>query len=446
MEEAPLPTTLTPKETISESFKINQDQHNYKFNIKIINQNIILNLSEENDLMKDYEIKLTFDELKRTHKIFLMFSSCSDFVDYMKALIENKKILIKNSTENKITIELIVEYLYKQNIIKIDLVQKQINFELIAQDLYKKILVLDENFKNLENNYKNIVDNNKIMKEEIKTINEENMNIKKENNKIIGEIKALQEENKIIKEENNNIKQENNKIKEEIKTIKEENMNIKQENKTIKERLNNLENKLNSLNKEIISNKINNNINEKILKVSIDSRIMERDELDMIYPEIKKRMNKEIKEIKKLYQATVDGGDPSIFHKKCDGVPNTLVLYKSAGNRRFGGFTSLCWQSKGRNILDKNCFLFSLDKKKIYPPKKDYNYCFCDYDYDGPSFAIKGIYCIRIYGKAIMQKNLRTYENNFKEFFDNEENALSEDGNYSGIYAKEYEVFQIIFY
>ena len=45
-----------------------------------------------------------------------------------------------------------------------------------------------------------------------------------------------------------------------------------------------------------------------------------------------------------------------------------------------------------------------------------------------------------------MQKNLRTYENNFKEFFDNEENALSEDGNYSGIYAKEYEVFQIIFY
>ena len=418
MEEAPLPTTLTPKETISESFKINQDQHNYKFNIKIINQNIILNLSEENDLMKNYEIKLTFDELKRTHKIFLMFSSCSDFVDYMKALIENKKILIKNSTENKLTIELIVEYLYKQNIIKIDLVQKQINFELISQDLYKKILVLDENFKNLENNYKNIVDNNKIMKEENKNIKEENMNIKKENNK----------------------------IKEEIKTIKEENMNIKQENKTIKERLNNLENKLNSLNKEIIPNKINNNMNNKILKVSIDSRIMERDEFDMIYPEIKKRMNKEIKEIKKLYQATVDGGQPSIFHKKCDCVPNTLVLYKSAGNRRFGGFTSLCWRSKGRNILDKNCFLFSLDKKKIYPPKKDYNYCFYYYNDDGPSFVINADYCIIIGGNAIMKKNLQTNENSFKEFFDNEENALSEDGNYSRIFAKEYEVFQIIFY
>ena len=57
---------------------------------------------------------------------------------------------------------------------------------------------------------------------------------------------------------------------------------------------------------------------------------------------------------------------------------------------------------------------------------------------------INGIYCIRIDGNA--QKNLETNEADFKEFFDNEENALSEDGKFSGIEAKEYEVFQIIFY
>ena len=415
MEEAPLPTTLTPKETISESFKINQDQHNYKFNIKIINQNIILNLSEENDLMKDYEIKLTFDELKRTHKIFLMFSSCSDFVDYIKALIENKKILIKNSTENKITIELIVEYLYKQNIIKIDLVQKQINFELIAQDLYKKILVLDENFKNLENNYKNIVNDIKIMKEENKNIKEENMNIKKENNK----------------------------IKEEIKTIKEENMNIKQENKTIKERLNNLENKLNSLNKEIIPNKINNNINNKILKVPIDSRIMERDEFDMIYPEIKKRMNKEIKEIKKLYQATVDGGEPSVFHQKCDNIPNTLTFIESSGNRRFGGFTSIVWNSINDYKRDDNAFLFSIDKQKIYPNKKgsEDKAIYCDKN-QGPSFGFG--HDIGIIGnpfiKVTNNSYLYTHQNSYN--YNGEKNCLSEEGH---ILAKDYEVYQIIF-
>ena len=34
------------------------------------------------------------------------------------AIIENKKLLIKKNKENKMTIEIIVEYLYKQNIIK----------------------------------------------------------------------------------------------------------------------------------------------------------------------------------------------------------------------------------------------------------------------------------------------------------------------------------------
>ena len=77
-------------------------------------------------------------------------------------------------------------------------------------------------------------------------------------------------------------------------------------------------------------------------------------------------MNKKIKEIKKLYQASLDGGEPSIFHKKCDNIPNTLVLYKTKGNRRFGGYVSECWKSKGKFILDEKCFLFSLDREKFY--------------------------------------------------------------------------------
>lgn len=77
-------------------------------------------------------------------------------------------------------------------------------------------------------------------------------------------------------------------------------------------------------------------------------------------------MNKEIKGIKKLYQATMDGSGPQIFHKKCDNISNTLVLYKSAGNRRFGAFVSECWEIGPRDKLDKNCFLFSLDRQKIY--------------------------------------------------------------------------------
>ena len=93
-----------------------------------------------------------------------------------------------------------------------------------------------------------------------------------------------------------------------------------------------------------------------------------------------------MKQIKKLYQATIDGGYPSFFHKKCNNIPNTLVLYKS---------------------LNK--------------------------------------YCIRIQNDAIKNPSLKTNEIIHKEIFDDDINALSEDGKFEGIFAKEYEVFEIIF-
>ena len=131
MEEAPLPTGMTPKEEISESFEIKQDNIKYKLNIRAINQDIILNLLDEKDMIKEFETKLSLDELKQIHKIFLGINSCKEFVDYIKALIENNKLAIKKIIENKVTIELMVEYLFKQNVIKINLTSKKINFELI---------------------------------------------------------------------------------------------------------------------------------------------------------------------------------------------------------------------------------------------------------------------------------------------------------------------------
>ena len=362
MEDAPLPTILTPKETITESFEIKQDKDNFKLNINVFNQDIILNLLDEKDLMKEYEKILSLNELKQMHTIFLGLNSCKDFVDYMKALIENNKLSIKKNSENKVTFELTVEYLFKQNIIKIDLNKKKINFELIAQDLYKKL-------------------------------------------------SGLVQENQKIKEENENLKKEIQKMKEEINTLKENNIKIA---------------KLNNL---------------------ADSSIIEsKSELDMIESAIKQRINKEIKGFKKIYQATKDGGDPENFHKKCDNIPNTLTLFKSAGKRRFGAFTSKCIKSDGDSIRDKNCFLFSLDKKKIYPPKDNNYYSFENNIKKGPNFAYKVSYCILIAGKsAITNKTLNTNEAGHNDIFENDSNALSEDGLFQGIYAEEYEVFQILF-
>ena len=46
-----------------------------------------------------------------------------------------------------------------------------------------------------------------------------------------------------------------------------------------------------------------NSIKKNNISLSIDSTIIEKNEFEMIYSSIKERMNKEIKEIKKLYQA-----------------------------------------------------------------------------------------------------------------------------------------------
>ena len=160
--------------------------------------------------MKEYEFKLAFNELKELNKVFSMLSSCQEFLDYMKALISNKKLLIKNTAENQMSIEFIAEYLLKQNIISFGLTQKKFNLELISQNLYKKVSSLTKNLKNLENNYQEIVSQCNNIKETTKKI---------------------QEENQLLKEEN--------------KIIREENKNIKEEIKNVIERMNNLENIIN---------------------------------------------------------------------------------------------------------------------------------------------------------------------------------------------------------
>ena len=115
-----------------------------------------------------------------------------------------------------------------------------------------------------------------------------------------------------------------------------------------------------------MNKKFNEGININKYVFNNNSVIMNEKEFDLIHFALKSRFNKEVKEIKKLYQATIDGDGAINFHSKCDNIPNTLTIIKSAGNRRFGGFTSQTWESHKSGIYkdDKYCFLFSLDKQK----------------------------------------------------------------------------------
>ena len=115
----------------------------------------------------------------------------------------------------------------------------------------------------------------------------------------------------------------------------EENKNLKDKIKNIEEIITKLQKYINDFNK--INKEVNSPEDNKIWnEFKLISSIIRKDEFNTIKTTIEERMNKKIKEIKKLYQATVDGETGTTFHKKCDNIPNTLVLIESAGNRRFG--------------------------------------------------------------------------------------------------------------
>ena len=234
------------------------------------------------------------------------------------------------------------------------------------------------------------------------------------------------------------IEKELNELKTNYSTLKQENVELKKSIEEHKKEINDLKSEINEIKK--ILNPKNNIINK--LKIGNKSVIMKEDEFDLIHSAIKERLNKEVKELIKLYQATVDGGDVGEFHSRCDNIPNTLVLIKSAGNRRFGGFTTAKWSSSSSEYKeDPNAFLFSLDKQKIYSHKNNGKAIYASSSY-GPLF---GNYEIYISGNCIKEKKLSTNANKISFYNNNgDKDALSESGG-SAICALEYEVFYVRF-
>ena len=175
---------------------------------------------------------------------------------------------------------------------------------------------------------------------------------------------------------------------------------------------------------------------------------MKYDEKDIIYKEIENKMNKKIKELKKIYQATIDAGEPINFHSKCDNIPNTLVLIKSENNRRFGGFTQIPWDSKEGDdgwIKDpeNKTFIFSLDNKKIYYLNIFHVTAVYHNKGNGPCFG--GGCDIGISGNPIKEDTLYTRQSSCF-YYKGDSKSLSEYDIFSQGKGFEYELFQVIFY
>jgi len=247
--------------------------------------------------------------------------------------------------------------------------------------------------------------------------------------------KELREKIELQNKEITKIKEKENEINK-IKDI------IDKQNKEIKNLKEN-EKEINNLKKQIKF--LNYNMNLKNFDKSV---IMKDDERNMIFSEIEKKMNKKIRKMKKLYQATIDGGDPINFHSKCDNIENTLIIIKSEGLRRFGGFTPIPWKSEGKYKEDPSLrtFVFSLDNKKIYYLQNGgYNSVY-HFKNNGPCFG-QG-HDIGIEGNPIKDNTLYTYQESYD--YKGDKYSLSEyeydKSDIKKVKALEYEVFHVIFF
>ena len=92
-----------------------------------------------------------------------------------------------------------------------------------------------------------------------------------------------------------------------------------------------------------------------------------------------KEINKNVessnmKYISSIYNSKEDGGSSLIFHQKCDYSKDLLIIIKTNENYIFGGYTKKYFDSeKSTKKIDKNSFIFSLDKMKIYNPIENGN-------------------------------------------------------------------------
>ena len=418
---------ISKKENIInlEPIKIEQNNNIYVLNIAVNKDIIIFSINDIEQLLSINYIKtMNFKEIKELNKVFYVLNSINDFYEYLKLLSNNKKLNIKKSKE-KISIILNIEVLLKEEIIEINLNKEKIDLNLNIKNICKELIYIKEKIKDID-----ILKNeNKELREKLELQNKEINKMKEKDNELIKKIELQNKEiNKLKKNEN-----EINELKENVEKQNKEINNIKERES---------ENKIKELKKQILFLFENAIENDK-------SVIMKDDERNMIFSEIENKMNKKIIKIKKLYQATIDGGNPIKFHSKCDNIENTLVIIKSKGLRRFGGFTPIPWKSNGDWVNDPSLksFVFSLDNKKIYYLKEGgYSSVYHNKNY-GPCFGFG--HDIGIEGNPIKEHTLFTYQSDNYDY-KGDKYSLSEykydRDDRKKLKALEYEVFQVIFF
>ena len=362
------------------------NEYNIQFGIREYDLAIKV-VSEKTKNLFYYQNIFTLEELQNMSKIFALYENVKDIIYFFK----NLQVELEEKNE-----ELIIKFNAFMPDGKNQLIELNLQTVLIdTSDTINLIKNLFEEIQSLKINMNNEISN---MKEYYETeIKELKDNIPKYETEILN-----------LKEEIEKCHNENIKLWEEIDKLKQ--------------------------NKEQSNGKIE--IKEK--KIELKYKI------NFILDYIKQTDNTlKINFIKLLYRGSRDTDRTKICHQLCDNKQNVLIVMQSDTDYIFGGYSKIGFKTinesgKKEWKIDNNCFLFSINLKKIYPVIKDQKVICHINDSSGLCF-----WNALSFFDGFLHDNINMISYNIKTMFNGLKDNYEMNGGKNKFKCTELEVFQL---
>ena len=345
-----------------------------------------------------YLYRSKIDSLRNNSQILGLYLNNSDIFFLIKELFNNNKVYLEQNEDDSNELNLVIklQVLNKEEILILPLKQSKIE--------KKGYIIIENELK--ENKYQYFENKYDIMMEQINNI-EEKFNDEFDNfNK---DIKEIKKNNEYLNEQINLISTQLTKLSEKIgKDIDEKNTIMKKMSKykleKLLQRIELLEEESdynNNNTTKVVSDKSDKNEGINVLKTIIKNKeeknleklrncFINKSKIILGYEDIDFIINRLDKfnpiSYKLIYTSSIDGDNIATFHDKCDGEDYILIIIETNKGHKFGGFTSIGFDSSGFELNDDNAFLFSIDKKKIYEINPGCSAVYCNKRL-GPTFC-----------------------------------------------------------
>jgi hypothetical protein len=170
---------IKSQNNIEDIYIIEENNNKYEFTLKLIDDK--LNIENKTKLKEGeeriYINSFNFEELKSINKFFFICNNINDALNYIKNILEEKKVSIQTITDEEILINLKLKVIKEEAIIKIKLLRKEDSQNDLLNELNlvkKENKDLKERFEKIEK-YMNEIDKKRSLRGEktIKDISDE---------------------------------------------------------------------------------------------------------------------------------------------------------------------------------------------------------------------------------------------------------------------------------